>query len=61
MSAKDRNEDRTKEGCGRVCFFKEYGLIHSYTLECGFHSNNYISPLPPPVNIHRKYKYLKEK
>jgi len=56
MSAKDRNEDLTKEGCGRVVFFKEYGLIHSYTLEMGFHSNNYISPLPPPVNTHRKYK-----
>ena len=37
MKAKDRNEDFSKEGCGRVVFYKEFGLVHSYTLECGYH------------------------
>ena len=57
MVVKDRNEDLTKEGCGRVCFYKQYGVIHSYTLECGYHSNNYITPLNVATNIHRKFKY----
>lgn len=41
MKAKDRNEDMNKEGCGRVVFYKEFGLTHSYTLECGYHCNTY--------------------
>lgn len=56
MTVKDRNEELTKEGCGRVCFYKTYGLIHSYTLEMGFHSSNYVTPLSFANNIHRKYE-----
>lgn len=56
MSVKDRNEDLSKEGCGRVLFYKQYGLIHSYTLEMGFHSSNYVSTLSLPNNMHRKYQ-----
>ena len=41
MKAKDRNEDISKEGCGRVVFYKDFGLTHSYTLECGYHCNTY--------------------
>lgn len=37
MKEKDRFEDLTKEGCGRVYVHKTVGLIHAYTLECGFH------------------------
>jgi hypothetical protein len=55
MNTRDRNEDLTKEGCGRVIFYKNYGLIHSYTLECGFHSSNYVTPLAFASNVHRKY------
>jgi hypothetical protein len=33
----DRFEEMTKEGCGRVFVFNTTNIIHSYTLECGFH------------------------
>lgn len=56
MTAKDRLEEKTKEGCGRVCFYRQYNLIHSYTLECGYHSNNYAITLPAASNTHRKFK-----
>lgn len=45
----------TKEGCGRVCFYKEFGLIHSYTLECGFHTSTFVNQIPPAAFTHRKY------
>lgn len=32
MSSKDRNEDRTKEGCGRVVMHRMANIIHSYSL-----------------------------
>jgi hypothetical protein len=32
MKAKDRFEDMNKEGCGRVVLYKEFGVIHAYTL-----------------------------
>ncbi len=50
MKAKDRNEDISKEGCARVVFYKEFGLVHSYTLECGYHLNSYDNLLSPPTN-----------
>lgn len=37
MKARDRFEELTKEGCGRVSIYKATNLIHAYTLECGFH------------------------
>lgn len=37
MKARDRFEERTKEGCGRVCVYKSTNIVYSYTLECGFH------------------------
>lgn len=45
MKAKDKNEDISKEGCGRVVFYREFGLTHSYTLECGYHCNTYNNVL----------------
>ena len=32
MNAKDRCDDLTKEGCGRVVMHREVGLVHSYSL-----------------------------
>lgn len=32
MKAKDKNEDLSKEGCGRVVFYKDFGVTHAYTL-----------------------------
>ena len=46
MNAKDKFEDLTKEGCGRVVMHKEANIIHSYSLECGIISANTITPLP---------------
>lgn len=37
MSARDRGEKLTKEGAARVCVYRISNIIHSYTLECGFH------------------------
>ena len=39
MTSKDRYEDLTKEGWGRVWFYRNLQVINAYTLECGFHSN----------------------
>lgn len=55
MKAKDKNEDISKQGCGRVVFYKQFGLIHSYTLECGYHMNTFDNPLQNPINTNLKY------
>ena len=34
---KDRFEELTKEGCGRVSVYNTTSILHAYTLECGFH------------------------
>ena len=36
MNAKDRNEDLSKEGCGRVVFNTRFSLPYAYTMECGY-------------------------
>jgi len=46
----------TKEGCGRVNVYKMTNIIHSYTLECGFHSSNFLNSLSVCSNIHRKFR-----
>ena len=48
MSSKDRMEEKTKEGCGRVNLYKICGIPHSYTLECGFHCSNFSNELASP-------------
>lgn len=55
MSSKDKLEPLTKEGCSRVIAYKNYKIIHSYTLECGFHCSNYLTELPYSSNVHRKF------
>ena len=60
MTSKDRLEEKTKEGCGRVNLYKICGIVHSYTLECGFHCSNYLNELSHPSNIHRKFGYIKK-
>ena len=37
MGSKDKHDTYTKEGCARVFAFKLSGIVHSYTLEQGFH------------------------
>lgn len=50
MKARDRFEDLTKEGCGRVVMHKLTGIIHSFSLECGLISSNQLNQLPDPCN-----------
>jgi len=45
MKCKDKNESRSKAGAGRVVAAKEFGLVHSYTLECGYHSATELVPI----------------
>eukprot|EP00357_Protocruzia_adherens_P000565 CAMPEP_0115022640 /NCGR_PEP_ID=MMETSP0216-20121206/31702_1 /TAXON_ID=223996 /ORGANISM="Protocruzia adherens, Strain Boccale" /LENGTH=1017 /DNA_ID=CAMNT_0002395425 /DNA_START=142 /DNA_END=3195 /DNA_ORIENTATION=- len=47
MRARDKREGMTKEGCGRVAIYKATNLVHSYTLECNYHSGLRLSPLYP--------------
>ena len=64
-----RDDEMNKEGCGRVLFWTEIGLVHSYTLECNYQTgkrlnhlnprvdslnNNYRMPEPPMKDIHSK-------
>ena len=50
MKAKDRNEDMNKEGCGRVVLYKDFGIPHAYTLECGYHMNSYNNNIEKEKN-----------
>ena len=50
MNAKDKNEDLTKEGCGRVVMYKLAKIIHSYSVECGIISVNKLNLLSDPLN-----------
>lgn len=36
MYAADKSDGQSKEGSGRVAFFKKYKLTHCYTLENNF-------------------------
>jgi hypothetical protein len=58
MNMKDRNEEMTKEGCGRVVFNRILGQIYSYTMECGYTYSNYLNQLEPVSNMHRKHDKL---
>lgn len=45
MNAKDRNEDMTKEGCGRVVFNTHFQVTYAYTMECGYTASTYINEI----------------
>lgn len=48
MKAKEKADDYSKEGCARVFMYKTFNIIHSYTIECGFHTPNLLNTLPLP-------------
>ncbi|EAR93059.2 zinc carboxypeptidase family protein (macronuclear) [Tetrahymena thermophila SB210] len=50
MKSKDRQDDLTKEGCGRVFVYQTSRIVHSYTLECGFHHATQLNPIAPCSN-----------
>lgn len=51
MTAIDKNEVKSKDGSGRVQIYKQFNLIHSYTLELGYHSPITMDALAEPVNL----------
>lgn len=55
MNFKDANELMTKEGCGRVVAYRTTGIVHSYTLELGFHTCE-RRQLPAESNTNCKFK-----
>lgn len=46
MASRDRYEDMTKEGAGRVVAYTHANILHSYTFELGFHLSNTTNQLP---------------
>lgn len=36
MYMADKSDGLSKEGSGRVAFFKKYNIKHSYTIECNY-------------------------
>lgn len=40
MNHKDKYEALSKDNCGRVFAYKSSGIIHSFTLELGYHFTN---------------------
>jgi hypothetical protein len=47
MRAKDRNNETTKEGSGRVSVYAATGITHCYTLECNYNSGKTLNVVPP--------------
>ena len=58
MNSKDKNDELTKKGCGRVVFSKVLGQVYAYTLECGYTMSTYINELTPMAAPHRKVEYF---
>lgn len=58
MTLKDRNQDLTKQGCGRVVFQRDMNQIYSYTMECGYTCSNYLNQLSSLNAPHRKIDRL---
>ena len=55
MNAKDRNEDLSKEGCGRVVFNTRFNLPYAYTMECGYTASTCLNEIVTIANGHRKF------
>lgn len=36
--------------------YKTFNIVHSYTLECGFHTPNELNIQPPPKDTHLKFE-----
>ena len=61
------DQEANKDGSGRVCFYRELGLIHCYTLECNYQTGRRVNHLnhrvdcdnrrmldPPLQDIHNR-------
>lgn len=51
MTSKDPKDHNSKEGSGRVAFYKKFGIIHSYTLECAYYIPRPLHIIPSPMNL----------
>ena len=51
MTAKDPKDHHSKEGSGRVAFYKSIGLTHSYTVESSYYIPRSLHVIPPLVNM----------
>lgn len=48
MRAKDKRDGLSKEGSGRVAFFKQTGIIRCYTLECNYNTGKVVNKVSEP-------------
>jgi hypothetical protein len=51
MTAKDPKDHHSKEGSGRVAFYKSIDLTHSYTVESSYFIQKPLHVVPPLVNV----------
>lgn len=51
MKAKDPKDHHSKEGSGRVAFYKSIDLTHSYTIESSYYIPKPLHLIPPMVNM----------
>ena len=60
MTHKDKYEELTKDNCGRVFAYKSSGMIHSFTLEIGYHFSNTTQVIQPSNTTFEvgKYSYI---
>jgi len=50
MTLKDKCENTSREGSGRVALYKETGLPNCYTIECSYHSARRLNSLTSKLN-----------
>ena len=51
MATKDPKDHHSKEGSGRVNFFKAFGVVHSYTVECSYFMPKALHLTPSPLYL----------
>ena len=51
MKAKDPKDHHSKEGSGRVAFYKSIDLTHSYTIESCYYISKPLHVIPPMVSV----------
>jgi hypothetical protein len=57
MSAKDPKDHHSKEGSGRVAFYQNFGIIHTYTIECSYYMLRPLHTIPPTINMKTGRKF----
>lgn len=60
MTAKDPKDHHSKEGSGRVAFYKSIGITYSYTVEASYFIPRSLHVIAPLVNMKTGKKCLEE-